>query len=782
MSETQESERDPRALPSGEPGTSLAPRSTPGTLASPDPARIFAFPSEEETHFWDYWRVLVRHRWTVITFFLVAILVATVWTFTTRPLYTAMATLRIEKEEPRVVKFEEVVKTDPQPDYYQTQHRILQSRTLASRVVGLLSLDHHPEFQHRDAEDGWLRTAQAWTREQVVRWIPVPPPPPPEATEDLAYESPLTRSFLSWLTVEAVRNTRLVRVSFESHYPDLAARVSNTLVEAFIAQHLDQKVEATRYATQFLAKQLEDARDKLGASEEKLSRFLKANAILFVFPDKVGERQDLITQQLTVISDALLRARTERIAKESLLQQALSLDVNSLPAVLQGSLIVKLKEELVAMEGESRKLGQTFKPEYPRMQRIAENIAEIRRQLHAEIRRVVESLDADYRAALRNEQELQKALDEHRSLAGRLGDQMAEYNLLRRDVDTARELYTSLLTRLKETQVSSALLTSNISIIDRAEVPLSPSKPRKGLNLLLATLIGLIGGVGLAFVLEYLDTNLKDIREIETVLRVPSIGVIPSRIALRGRRQRLGENGEETGPFALVAHRAMASIFAEAFRNLRTSLLYSAPDHPPKTLMVTSLQAEDGKTSIAANLAIALSQLGGGEVLLVDGDMRRPDLHEIFEVPQAPGLSTFLTGQVDLPQVLKGSRIPNLFVIPSGRTPLNPAELMASTRLSRALEVLSERFAHIVFDAPPLFGVSDPVTLAPRLEGVVLVLRHGRASRDAAQRAVRLLGSVHARLLGVILNDVNVRAAGASYYGYYGYYGYGGSQDPALGS
>jgi capsular exopolysaccharide synthesis family protein len=388
---------------------------------------------------------------------------------------------------------------------------------------------------------------------------------------------------------------------------------------------------------------------------------------------------------------------------------------------------------------------------------------------------VVEGLDADYRAALRTEQQIEKTMAEHQSLARRLGTNMADYRLLRRDVDTSRELYTALLTRLKETQISSALVTSNISVVDRAEVPLAPSWPKRTLNLLLGSAIGLLGGIGLAFFFEYLDTNIKDAKEIETVLRVPTIGVVPSQHSLerrRSRRHRLAGEDGAPGPFALVAHTQMESVLAESFRNLRTSLLYSAPDHPPKTLMVTSLQPEDGKTSLATNLAIALSQLGG-DVLLIDGDMRRPNLHDLLDVSQAPGLSTLLTGQADVPAVLRPTSIDNLYLIPSGLTPLNPAELMASARLGQVIEVLGDRFAHIVFDAPPLIGVSDSLILAPRLQGVILVLRHGRAGRDASQRAVQLLTSVRARLLGVVLNDVDVKQSGSGYYGYYRYHGYG---------
>ena len=308
--------------------------------------------------------------------------------------------------------------------------------------------------------------------------------------------------------------------------------------------------------------------------------------------------------------------------------------------------------------------------------------------------------------------------------------------------------------------------------MDRAEVPNHPSKPKKALNLLLACAVGLLGGVGAAFFFEYLDTSIKDAKEVEAVLRVPTLGLVPSRRALerRARRRREFVHGDDL-PFALVCHADMSSVFSEAFRNLRTSLLYSAPDHPPKTLLVTSLYPEDGKTSLVSNLAITLAQLGAGEVLLIDADMRRPSLHEILGIAQAPGLSTFLTGQADLTDVIKPTGIPHLSSIPSGRIPLNPAELLASTRLRQALTSLEASFAYVVFDTGPLFGISDAMVLAAQVEGVVLVLRHGRATRDAAQRAVRSLLSVRARLLGVVLNDVDLSGQGS--YGYYGYYGYG---------
>ncbi len=697
-----------------------------------------------EAHLWDYWRVLVQRRRTVVAVFLGAVLAAIIWSLTTRPVFTATATLRIEREEPRVLKFEQVVREDTQNEPAQTQLqtylKVLQSRTLANRVIELLDLGQYPEFREHGDRRGEL-----------------------------------TSAFEERLQVDPVRNSRLVKVSIQSRQADLAARATNTLIDEFMAQHLEQKAGTTRYATGFLSIQLEEAQRKLEAAEAQLSQFLEQNDIQFVASDpRVGERQALISQQLVTLSDALLKARAERIAKESVVTQAIRADADTIPAVLQNPLISHLKQEAATLEGKYRELGQAFKAEYPRMQRLGENIAEVRQQLREEIRRVVESIRTEYRVASQNETELRKLVEEQRSLARKLDGQMARYNLLRREADTNRELYAALSSRLKETQISASLLTSNISIVDRAEVPLTASRSGAALKLLVGSVIGLFGGVALAFFFDYLDTSIRDPREVEAILRVPTLGLVPARSVLPDRWTARDRNGDG-GSFALVTHEATSSLLAEAFRGVRTSVVYSVLDQPPRTVLVTSLQQQDGKTSVSTNSAISLAQLGMGDVLLVDADMRHPDLHEILEVPQAPGLSCFLAGRAELPGVIRPARIPGLYVIPAGAVPTNPAELLSSYRFAQALTALRERFAHIVIDTPPMLGVSDALVLAPRVEGVILVLRHGRSSRDAAQRAIQMLGSVRAHVLGVVLNHVDARTAGTEGYSYYRYGSYAGS-------
>jgi succinoglycan biosynthesis transport protein ExoP len=767
-----------------EPAASLRPTdSVVAHRALRDGDEVLLRDYSEEVQLRDCWRVIRRRRWTVGLVFLLTVGLAAVWIFTTPPVFTAVATLRIEREEPRVVKFEGVVRADPEESYYQTQYDILRSRALADKAIQELALDRHPEFGTPDGDSRWQHL-NAWIASKrtewlaeaarflgAVPWVGQTVAVAGEGPDQLATESPMTQAFLSRLEVRPIGKTRLVELRFDSHYPDLAARVVNTLAHAFIAQNVQDKRAATGAAREFLAEQMEQARAKLEESEDKLNRFVSAKGIHFLTQDDAGERRDLVTQDLAALSNRLLAARAERIAKQSAAGEAASQDRESLSAVLASPVVGRLKQQLVDLQVEHRELSRLFAPGFKdvRMRQLEDNIGEIERRIGDETEKIVRSLQAEYLAAQRTEESLRGAVESQRRLARQLGDQMVRYNLLRREIDTNRELFTSLLTRLKETEVSAALLTPNVALVDRAKVPVEPSKPRKGLALLIAGALGLMGGVGLAFLREHFDTTLKHVQEVERALGVPVLAMVPSWRRLENRRLR------RKVPFALVAHTRAGSVCAEAFRTLRSSLLFSPADRRPRTLLVTSLQVDDGKTSLATNLAVVLAQLGVGDILLVDGDLRRPSLHALLGVPQAPGLSTFLAGKAHLSDVVVATCIPNLYILPAGELPPNPAELMSSARVAEGLNLAARHFRHVVVDSPPLFGVSDARGLAPQVDGVLLVLRRGRTAREAARHAVRGLAAIQARLLGVVLNDVDIRDGeiGSDYAGYYGYYGYG---------
>ena len=787
MSDSQIPRSGRRALSAGEGAPYELERRAVG-LPMAELGTFHATTPRTETHLLDHWRILRRHKWIVLAFLFTTLAATAAWTFLSRPVFTATAILRIEKEEPRVVKFDEVMKTDTTEDYYQTQYQVLQSRSLAAAVIGALKLQDHPEFQDRDS--GVLQHARNWFNRQLQRLGPPAPPVATAARDELGVVSPVTDYFLSKLVVEPVRNSRLVRLSFESYHPDTAARAANALADTFIARQLQDKTGATKYASGFLGEQLDDAGRRLEQAETRLQTFLRDNNIYFLneSSSRTGEQQDLITQQMSQLSDALLKARAERISKESLYNQAVGRDGASIPAVLASPVIARLKEELAKSEAEYRRNEQIFKPEYPRMEQLQRSITEMRAQLTQEGGRILNGLDADYKAAVRSERELEKAIDGHQQMAKSLGAKLPQYSVLRRDVDTNRQIYISLLTRLKETQVSSALITSNIYSVDRAEIPTTPSKPRKTLNLMLGLLVGLFGGVALAFLAEYLDTTVKDPNDIQAVLRVPALGFVPvlrvsalgfaTRAALMDNRTRNGRPlaRDRAGRRALATGSEHDPVFAEAFRTLRTTLLYCAPDDAPATFMVTSPQRAEGKTTIASNLAIALAQHGAGEVLIIDADLRRPTLHKVFGVASGPGFANFLDDEVELADVIQPTATSKLYVVPAGRTVSTLADLLASPRLAPALDELSERFKHIVFDTTPLFGISDALSLAPHVGGALLVLRHGHAHRETARRAVNLLVTVGTPFLGVVLNRFDPRTARDGYYQSLGY----GMADPTI--
>jgi polysaccharide biosynthesis transport protein len=716
---------------------------------------------EQSAHFWDYWRVLRRRRWIVLTVFVISVAIAVVLTATTPPLYRATATLKIERDPPRILKFEEVIQeTALQPDDYQTQYKIMRTRSLASRVIKEQSLEEVAELRGTDGHGSSVARALTGLGQRMFALLS---PPPSTVADDLRAHSKVVDTYLDRLSVDPVRNSRLVALSFVSRDPHLAAGVANAAAETFIAHQLDQKVQATRYATNFLAQQLENARDRLEQAEKKLNGFMTANDIIFLNTEKTGQPPDLVTQQLAVLSDALLKARAERIAKDSLVTGLKESDVNSVPAVLRSQLISQLKQEAATLDSEYKRLGQIFKPEYPRMQQLAEKTRETRRQLEVEVDRAVGAVRAEYQAAVQNERDLEAALVQQQSRARGLSARMAEYNLLRRNVDAGRELHGSLLSRMRETQISASLLTSNTSVADRAEVPTAPWRPRKLFNVLLGLVIGLFGGVGLAFVINYLDTTIKTAREAERLLRVRLLGEIPSQAV--GRRALPWRDSSRL--VSLASHSDATSALAEVFRSLRTTILYTDPDDPPRVLMVTSIHPGEGKTSLATNLAVSLAELDSGAVLLIDADFRRPAVHEVLGVARTPGFADVLAGRKELDLVVVPTSVPNLWTIPSG-SPHEAAELCASPRLRQVLSTLEERFRYIVLDTPPLLGLSDAMILASQADGVILTIREGRASRDAARLAIKTLAAVRARLLGAVLNDVR---GDTDYYYYSGYTG-----------
>ncbi|MGC8810819.1 MAG: polysaccharide biosynthesis tyrosine autokinase, partial [bacterium] len=434
--------------------------------------------------------------------------------------------------------------------------------------------------------------------------------------------------------------------------------------------------------------------------------------------------------------------------------------------LLENKLIQDLKQSLIQLEAQYLKLGEKYKPDYPEMKRLQTQMEVIQKRLNGEVQKVIASIKADYEASLKKESLLRAAFEKQKAKAMEMKQKAIQYNILKREADTNKELYRGLLQRMKEAGVSAGITASNIQIVDYAEPPTKPFKPNKELNLLLACLVGLFLGVGLAFFGEYLDNTIKTPEDVQDLVRLPSFGLIPE--ISKERRKLLGAG--QSYPVELITHGHPRSMLAEAYRNIRTSLLLSFSERPPQTIVVSSPNPAEGKTTTCINTAIALSQTGA-RVIVIDADMRKPRLHQILARGNGLGLSNFLSGRTSLESIITPTRIPNLSFISAGPLPPNPSELISSTIFKKMIHSLKEQFAHVIFDSPPVLGFADTTILSTLVDGVVLVVLGGKTPKETLQRAKDVLFQVEAHILGVVINRVDMHRSDYSHYYYHYYYG-----------
>jgi len=712
--------------------------------------------STDEVHLVDYLRVLHKRRWTAVSAFLIVFLTVTVYTFTATPLYVARVQLLIENENPNVVKFEEVYEQNKQTvDYYTTQYRILQSRLLARNTLDAEKLWDHPLFDGTaDAQKIQLNPmALVGKTVSFVKGIFVSA----EANElpgadESATQSKIIDTFLRGLTVVPVRGSRLVDVNYRSPDPQISARVSNALAREYIEQSLEFKFLATKDANDFLTARMAEQRKSLEQSEQALQSYReKTGAVAF------EDRQNIVVQRLADLNAAVTRARTERIEKESTYNQIRSIQndkaaIDTYPAILNNSFIQQLKSELNQLQRQQGALSEKLGARHPEMMKLQSAIESTESRITAEIGKVVQAVRNDYQASLANERSLQATLDQQRREAQDLNRASIQYGALQRDSDSNKTVFEGLLQRSKETGVSSELKTSNIRVVDAAEVPRRPASPNKLGNTMIGFFGGLLLGVGLAFFFEYFDNRIKLPDEIKTQLGLPYLGMIPAFNVK-----------STTGPPLLG--NGMPSEFSEAFRGIRTNVLFSSADAGPKSLVITSTSPGEGKTVVSANIAMSLA-IAGQRVLLIDADMRRPKAHELFGVKMEPGLSNVMVGNAKASDAVTKTLTPNLWVLAAGKHPPNPAELLGSRRFKEFISSLETHFDWVIIDSPPVMAVTDASVLAHIATGVVFVVGAEMTSKGQAKAALEQLDGAQAKYVGGILNRVDVYHS-PYYYGRY---------------
>ncbi len=738
----------------------------------PPPGYFYSSHQEEkEANLRDYWKVIRKRQWIIIAFFLIVVITTAIGTFTMKPIYRGSTTIQINKENPQVVNFQEIFAVNMVDiDYYQTQYKILESRSIAKRVIQSLKLAEHSEFLPKPETP-----FQKWKSNILnpiydlftsSNKISSSKEDSSKGSVESEKETTLINQFLGRLNIEPIRNSRLAKIHFDSSTPELSSQVANTLATAYIQQNLETRFIATQQAKEWLTGQLEDLKAKVERADEALQAFGSKHDII-----SLEEKENVTMLRLTELNTALTKAESERMAKEALYRQTKNGSFDSIPLILENKLIMDLKQAFIQLEAQYMKLSETFKPEYPEMVRLKSQMQTVQKRIDAEINKIITGIKNDYESNLRRESLLRDAFDKQKVRAQEMKERAIQYNILKREADTNRELYKGLLQRMKEAGVSAGILASNIQVIDQAELPTKPYKPNIKLNLLLAAVVGLFLGVGLAFFFEYLDNTVKTPEDVEQMIRLPSFGMVPE---ISYERRRRVESGRSY-PVELITFGHPKSMLSEAYRNIRTSILLSSSEKPPKKIIISSPNPTEGKTTTVINTAIALSQTGA-RVLIIDADLRKPKIHKIFDEENGAGLSNFLSGHGELESIIKKTEIPNLFYIPSGPIPPNPSELIGSNLFKNMMESLGERFDHLILDSPPVLGFADSIILSTAVDGVILVALSGKTPRETLQRAKEILYQVNAKILGVVINRVDIQRSDYGYY-YYRYQHYYGKEE-----
>ena len=733
-------------------------RKAPIEILASAPSLLSWEQAPREPHLLDYLLVLRKHQWLILTFLVTVVTLVSIATFKMKPVYEATARIEIDRDAPSVLPFQAMnsdAAFEDMQNYIETQSKVLQSDTLAMETIKKLNLINDPAFGGVPGGHEALPVLSP-TGEPITR-------------------PGILSAFEGSLSVKLVPNTRLLDVTFEATDPRLAARVLNKHLEEFQAQNFSNRLSSSTNASSYLTDELNDTKQSFEAAEQKRLQYERENQIW-----TVDEKQNITTQKVSEIDKELTAAQEDRIKKQADFEMASKGNVDALPAIRESSQIASLTNKQSELRQQyiaetTAKLG----PNFPSVKALQEQIKNIDVLVANEKKNIVGRIEQDYRIAQQRETLLTQALDKQKVEANQMAEKLVEYNLLVRDVESNKQMYDGLSQKLKEAGISAGLHPENIRIIDPAMVPSTPSRPNRARNILMAFLVGLIGGLGLAFLREYMDNTVKTPDDIERLAKLPSLAVVPSFGALDGgKRSRMSKllnsasaNGKDMN-VELVSYSMPQSQVSEAFRSLRTSLLLSQAEHPPQVILVTSALPREGKTTAAVNLAVTLAQLGD-RTLLIDADLRKPGVTRALSLPEGKyaGLSSYLAGvsSMDLVTVPRPV-IPNLCVVPTGPIPPNPADLLSSSRMHQGINELRSEYKFIVVDSPPVMAATDAVILSVLVDGVLLVVRSGETPKEAFTRTRDLLSGVKCRMLGVLLNAVDSSAP--DYYYSYRYYPY----------
>lgn len=745
-----------------------------------------------EVNFKEYWRVIRKHRLMIISLAVATAVIVLAWRFTRTPQYQAFSTILIQPQTPQVLAEtknfnDEQFDYSGDYDYYRTEFDLLKSASLAARVISDYGLEADPLFKPTDQRPGLVASAIAYVSNGLASLAGSKSDnsSPEQATEPDSVNPAVIKDYLERLTVEPVRMTRLVKVGFTTPDRKLSARIANFHVQTYIHQGLDLQAQTGRNVEEFLQQKLAELKDKVEKSEAALNVYRRERGIVTLEggAEKSAASSSPLIQRLAELNTQLTDAASKRIVLETQHQMILRNDYDSLPEVISNQVIQNLKEQVAQLSTQYGALSNRFRPGYQTLDDLGARLASSRQALNSESKKVAESVDAEYRAAVADEGKIAQEIDQVKAQTLALNDASLQEAVLERQVDANRQLYRSVLERMNEISVATEVPASNISVVDIAHPPLYPTGPRFILLLAFSVCAAGFIGIALAFFFESMDDTLKTGGEVPRYLGLPSLGVIPDFVKLNDQKSRSyrylssrrpREDASTQVDEAAGRHRELLvshgvfSTAAEVYRSIRSAIMFSRAGGAPKSILITSSTAGEGKTITAVNIATAFAQTGA-RILLMDTDFRRARCHEILEVDPERGLSDILVRQSQLEEALVATKVPGLLFIGAGTLPPNPSELLAAPEMRALIQQLSEAYDYVIIDSAPVMPVSDSVGLSTMVEAV-LVVAGGDTSRRLVRESCHRLDHVGARILGVILNRVDVANNSNYTYDHYSYY------------
>ena len=700
---------------------------------------------DDEFRLEKYWEI-IKNRIPVLTLFvLLALALGALKIFTSHPVYKATGVLMVKPENDNVVIFGDRLALGRTNEYFNTQVRILRSRSLARTVLEEFNpTPYKGVIKASIGDDGNSNPMD------VVR----------------------IQQFLRGLEVNPLTETRLVEVSFIAQNPKRAAEVVNVLFKKFIEFNNELRTESTRQASEFITRQIRDLQQELARKELELQKYGKSKDLFYLTNEESTE-----VGKFSELNQALTQAQIERINRESIYRDLQNKNMNDFPQVRGNTLINGLKSTYSGLESDYKRKLQVFKPSYPEMVALRSQMNSLQQRINKEIKdiadRVLNESKNEYEAAVKRETSLSSLLDDQKSEMIKSNSDAIYYKSLSIEVANMRELQNYLDRKHKESLISSRLQgvqTSNIKVIDPADVPLSPIAPKKKIILIMALFLGLSGGLAFILLLNVLDRTVKEPDGLKQMLNSPILGIIPSSRNRGNITKYLGysyyrksRKEDLNTDIEMINHRMPESTIADAYRNIRTSILLTSNNRPSRVISVSSARPSEGKTSTAVNLAVAFAQLGK-KVLLIDGDMRNPRLHKIFKMKNTVGLSSYLVGKASLQESIQKAPVGNMYVITSGPIPPNPVELLDSEPMAALFHApLLMECDYIFIDTPPFIEIVDPILLAKHSDGMVLVTWVGKTKRNAIEKLKEQVDQFKIPLFGVVLNMVDLKKSWYDY-------------------